>query len=342
MVVLPEDFVVSKFYQYVGSPKYSRSSNLYQGSCPICREGTSWLKKQRCYYVVKKNIIHCHNCGWHGNPVNWIMELSGDSFPQVLEQSKDYDTVDIEQFSSNKKAFKVTNYDLPCDCIDLEDDKQLQYFDNNPVVQKALHILNDRYLLIAANRPKKYYVTLNDFVHQNRLIIPFYDENSKIVFYQSRKLLESDQRAKYLSKKNAERSVFNIDNVQDKIPYIFITEGPLDSTFIRNGVALAGISESGSETFTEKQRVQMQLFPLHEHIFVLDNQWNDATSKKKTKCLLDAGKKVFIWPKEYSKYKDLNEVCVKYKLEEFPYKFILKNSYHGMTGKMKLSEIKMN
>jgi hypothetical protein len=336
MVVLPEEFVVSKFYQYTGSPKYSRSSNLYQGSCPICREGKSWLKKQRCYYVVKKNIIHCHNCGWHGNPINWIMELSGDSFSEVLNESKNYDTINIEEFNSSRNDKKPLNYELPCDCIDLEDQEQLEFFHYEPAVKKALEILNERRLLSAINRPKKYYVTLNDFVHENRLIVPFYDENNKIVFYQSRKLLDYDQKAKYLSKKNAERSIFNVDKIDENIPYIFVTEGPLDSTFIRNGIALAGISDSGSETFTEKQKNQLKLFPLHEIIFVLDNQWNDSTSKKKSRALLDFGKKVFIWPKEYIKYKDINEVCMAYELDEFPYKFIYKHSFSGMTGKLTL------
>ena len=81
------------------------------------------------------------------------------------------------------------------------------------------------------------------------------------------------------------------------------------------------------------------MFPFHELIFVLDNQWVDNTSKKKTKCLLNAGKKVFIWPSEYKKFKDLNDICIQYKLDEFPYKFILKNTYSGMTGIVKLGEI---
>jgi hypothetical protein len=338
MVVLPEEYIVSKFYQYAGSPKYNRGSNSYQASCPICREGSSWLRKQRCYYIVKKNIIHCHNCGWHGNPVNWIMELSGDLFIDVINESKNYDTINVNDIPKPKK--KVIDYDLPCDCIDLTDQEQVRFFNNEPVVKKALEVLRERKMMTAINHPKKYYVTLNDFVHSNRLIIPFYDETNKIIFYQSRKLLLDDSKPKYLSKKNSERSVFNINNVDQNIPYIFVTEGPIDSTFIKNGVALAGISESGSDTFTERQKYQIQLFPLHELIFVLDNQWNDATSKKKSKALLDAGKKVFIWPREYSKYKDLNDVCVAYDIDEFPYKFICKHSYTGMTGKLKLSEVK--
>lgn len=337
MVVLPEDFIISKFYQFAGSPKHNKFSNFYQGSCPICREGTSWLKKQRCYYIVNKNIIHCHNCGWHGNPVNWIMELSGDSFSDVMRQSKNYDTINIDDFS--KPKFKKVTYDLPCDSIDLEDQEQVNFFKNEFAVKKAIEVLDKRKLLSAVNRPKKYYLSLNDFVHQNRLIIPFYDENDKIIFYQSRKILDDDHKPKYLSKKDSDRSIFNINRVDENIPYIFVTEGPIDSTFIKNGVALAGISESGSETFTERQKKQIKLFPLHEIVFVLDNQWNDSTSKNKSKALLDSGNKVFIWPKEYSQFKDINDICVAYNLNEIPYKFIYKHSYKGLTGKLKISEI---
>jgi hypothetical protein len=335
VILLPEDYVVSKFYQYAGSPKYNRGTNVYQGSCPICREGKSWLKKQRCYYIVSKNTVHCHNCGWHGNPVNWIMENSGQTFSDVLKESQDYDTIQIE----DKKIIKKTDYELPCDCIDLEDDEQLDFFRNEFPVKRALQVLSERRLLSAINRPKKYYFTLNDFTHQNRIIIPFYDENNKIIYYQSRKVIENDQKPKYLSKKNAERSIFNIDKVTEDIPYIFVAEGPLDATFVKNGVAVAGISESGSEVFTPKQKDQLKLFPLHEIVYVLDNQWRDDASKSKSKALLEHGYKVFIWPQSYYKFKDLNEVCMHYKLNEFPYKFIESNSYSGMTGKIKLSQV---
>jgi DNA primase len=336
VILLPEEYVVSKFYQYAGSPKYNRGTNVYQGSCPICREGTSWLKKQRCYYIVKKNTVHCHNCGWHGNPINWIMENGGQTFSEVLKESQEYDTVNIEDSGPVRKK---TDYELPCDCIDLGDEEQLDFFRNEFPVKKALEVLETRRLLHAVNKPQKYYFTLNDFTHQNRIIIPFYDENNKIIYYQSRKVIEGDQKPKYLSKKNAERSVFNIDKVVEDIPFLFVTEGPLDATFIKNGVAVAGISESGSEVFTPKQKEQMKLFPFHEIIYVLDNQWRDAASKSKSKALLESGKRVFIWPKGYFKFKDLNDVCVHYKLNEFPYKFIESNSYSEMTGKVRLSQI---
>ena len=47
---LPEDYIVEKFYQFVGKPSKNRYNNTYQGSCPMCREGNSWLKKKRFYF----------------------------------------------------------------------------------------------------------------------------------------------------------------------------------------------------------------------------------------------------------------------------------------------------
>ncbi len=90
-MVLPEAYIVQKFYQYAGKPKYNRLTKTYQGGCPICREGKSWGKKRRLFYVIKDNFFHCHNCGWHSNPTNWIIEVSSLTFEEVLEESKDYD-----------------------------------------------------------------------------------------------------------------------------------------------------------------------------------------------------------------------------------------------------------
>jgi len=64
-MILPEAYIVQKFYQYAGRPKYNRLAKTYQGGCPICREGKSWGKKRRLFYVTTDNFLHCHNCGWH-------------------------------------------------------------------------------------------------------------------------------------------------------------------------------------------------------------------------------------------------------------------------------------
>ena len=59
-MILPEDYVSQKFYQLAGYVKHKRYNNVYEGGCPICREGKSWGRKRRLYYVAKQNYIYCH------------------------------------------------------------------------------------------------------------------------------------------------------------------------------------------------------------------------------------------------------------------------------------------
>ena len=55
-MILPQEYVVQKFCQYAGYPRYSKRTNVWAAGCPICREGTSWGKKRRLNYRVKKKF----------------------------------------------------------------------------------------------------------------------------------------------------------------------------------------------------------------------------------------------------------------------------------------------
>ncbi len=61
-----------------------------------------------------------------------------------------------------------------------------------------------------------------------------------------------------------------------------------------------------------------------KRVWVLDSQWLDNASRKKSKILLDQGETVFIWPKEYGTvFKDFNDIAKKLNLSEIPERFIL-------------------
>jgi|TARA_R100000084_G_scaffold97943_1_gene52010 hypothetical protein len=343
-MVLPEAYIVQKFYQYAGKPKYNRLTKTYQGGCPICREGKSWGKKRRLFYVIKDNFFHCHNCGWHSNPTNWIIEVSSLTFEEVLEESKDYDILpkDVNEKEINEYVKRIFSQKLPDDSINLFDDTQLKFYNSNPIVQTAVKYIKDRMLDTACNKPKSLYVSLKDKTHKNRLVIPFWNLNNKIIHYQTRTLLKNDEKfkPKYLSKINSDKSVFNIDKVTEELDKIYIFEGPIDACFAVNGVAVAGITENSSSLYTKLQYDQLNKFPFHERVIVLDSQWQDQASKNKTKILLDAGVKVFIWPKKLGKrYKDFNELVIDNKINKVPSKIIDENTYTGLMGRVVLSRI---
>lgn len=338
-MVLPETYIVSKFYQYAGYPKYNRISKVYYGCCPSCREGNSWGKKRRLYFVPKDNIIYCHNCGISLRPIKWIQQVSNLSYGEIMTEIKDYSEQDTQIKDTNLKKKDIEIPPLPRDSINLSDQQQLEYHRDNFVVQGALKLLNDRRLLASINKPKAFWLSLTDPVHKNRLIIPFEDLNGKIVHYQSRTIIEDKKKKlpKYLSKQNSDKTLFGIERVDSNNNYIFITEGPLDACFIKNGVAVAGITEGKGEIFTDKQKVQLQQYPLHKLIYVLDNQRVDAASKKKSNYLIKQGCSVFVWPEKLKKFKDINELCSYFMINEISNKFIIDNTHSGVKARVLLT-----
>ena len=72
---------------------------------------------------------------------------------------------------------------------------------------------------------------------------------------------------------------------------------------------------------------------------MLDNQWCDETAKEKTKSLLSQGEECFIWPSEFKQYKDFNDICIKINRDKISSRFIIKNSYNELKGKLLLSRI---
>jgi len=222
--------------------------------------------------------------------------------------------------------------------INLFDEQQLSFYSENTVVKDALVFIKKRKLDTAINKPKSLWLSLTDKIHKNRVVFPFYntEKNAKIMFYQSRALYKQDEEtAKYLSKINSDKYIFNLDRVSSDIEYIFLQEGPIDAMFLRNSVALAGIHPTEEQIDIIKTH-----YPLHKLIYVMDNQWIDKASYDTTKKLLDKGETVFLWPAGLLDFKDLNEICIKKNLNEIPYNFIIKNSFKEMKGKLQYIQIK--
>ena len=41
MSILPENYIIQKFYEYAGYVQYFNHNNTYNACCPICHEGKS-------------------------------------------------------------------------------------------------------------------------------------------------------------------------------------------------------------------------------------------------------------------------------------------------------------
>lgn len=322
---LPTDYSIAKFYELGYKVSYNNYNNTYNSCCPICKEGKSWGRKKRCFYIPENDNIFCHNCGSSLKPYNWIRQVSGMS------------DLDIRNDIGNNQVSVELNFDvfnipkklpsLPDDSINLSDSTQLSYYKDNHIVQTALAYLKGRRLNTAINKCN-FYISLKDYTHKNRLVIPFLDTSGNFIHYQTRRLFEWDEKPNYLTKFNSDKSIFGIDRVDPTLDDVFIFEGPLDACFMRNGVAVAGINE-GHHKFTPIQLEQLEELKLYTKVWVLDNQWVDKAARLKTKVLLEMGECVFIWPEKFKKFKDFNELCVHCGLDEIKHSFIKKNSTCG-------------
>lgn len=340
---LPEDYVILKFYEHGYRPIYNKFNNVYQCGCPICREGKSLNKKRRCYYVPKNDNIFCHNCGWSGKPMRWIKEVANVTDVDIVKELKDY-TPDVDDVLKQDDEVKLVNSEtLPKDSINLSDSSQVNFYKNNDNVRSAQGLVRHRRLDTAVNRPDNLYISLTDHVHKNRLVIPFVNENKQIEFYQTRTVLSRDNKTKpkYLGKVNSEKTLFNIDKVTGDYDTVYIFEGPINAFFTKNSVAVAGITENG-RSFTARQQQQLDTtLRFYDTVWILDSQWIDRASLIKSEALLKQGEKVFIWPEKFGKkFKDFNDIAMACNIDEIKHEFIQKNTCEGLTGVIKLSEIK--
>lgn len=317
---IDKSYIIQKFYQLAGGVKANSSQGTYYGSCPVCREGKSWLKKKRLF-LLDCSRVFCHNCGYSNSAINFIQDYGCISMDEIREESSGY-------ISLNETSVQVKNtQSLPYDSFNLFSKYHIDYYKNNKEVKRALKYIKSRRLDTAINSPKALYFSLKDNIHKNRLILPYYDEDNNIIHYQSR-LLDGDEGIRYISKVNSKKSVFGINNISDKIEHIFIFEGPIDSFFIENGVALGGITPKN--LFSELQQQQINSLKhrgFDSFIFVLDNQFIDETSMKLSKYIaLNTDFKVFVWP-YYSQYKDFNKCATVFNLDKFNSQMVASRSY---------------
>lgn len=342
---IPEDYLVSKLYEYGRDTEYVSTNKAYNCGCPICREGNSWGQKKRCFFIPDKDLVYCHNCGWSSKPYYFIREITGFDHEEVLKDLKDEGS--IPSFDANAKILRLEEDtkpvedipELPEKCINLSDQTQIEYYKDDYHLKMALEYIQSRKLLDLVNSPRKLYYCMKG-THRHRIIIPFYDvRGEKILHYQSRSIKQYD-KIRYLSKKNSNKTLFNIDKVDLSGDRYYLTEGPIDAFCVRNCMAVAGISESKTILFSPEQKAQLKEFIGMDRVWILDNQYLDNASLTKSKILVELGETIFIYPKS-CKYKDLNELCIAKSLNEVPTGFIDKYSYEGTEASILLNQIKI-
>ena len=158
---------------------------------------------------------------------------------------------------------------------------------------------------------------------ESRVIIPLHDTDKNLIGFQGRSL--GPNSVKYITVMLNEDApkIYGLDKIDETKP-IYITEGPFDSTFVENSVAMCGSD------------LDTRSFGWSNYIWVFDNEPRNREIVKRISNTINKGDQVVIWPTQVNE-KDINDMA----LAGHDIMSILKsNTYSGLEAKVKFNNWK--
>lgn len=336
-------------HKYVGllSPsldKFARKSDkLYNCRCPICGDSKSNRSKARGYIYDRKNALYyrCHNCGASLSLGNFIKQVQPSLYSQyTLEKYKDGATghgrvsskapEDMFDFSAPKFSKKISDtaaLEGLCRIDTLPAEHQaVAYLTKRKIPQSKLKRLfyTEDFQKWSASLSEKYF-TLPE--NEARIVIPYWDEEGRLFAAQGRSL-DNKNSLRYITVRFDEETpkVYGLDT-WDKTKHTIVVEGPIDSLFLENSVAMGGAD------------IPFELFDKSNTVFVFDNERRNKEIVDRLEKTIDRGFKVCIFP-EVIAQKDINDMILAGATSAQLMKIIEKNTYEGLSAKVTLSNWK--
>jgi predicted RNA-binding Zn-ribbon protein involved in translation (DUF1610 family) len=320
------DLIDSKYIGLVSSrfQKFKRvKADLYNFRCPLCGDSQKNKSKTRGYlYAVKTNTnFKCHNCGASMSFNNFLKKIDPTLHRQyTLEKFKEGYTgknfvVEEPKFEFSKPTFSK-KLDLP-----KASSNQLarEYLEKRKLNPEKFYFADKFQEWVNTQKP-----TFNKIVRdESRIIIPMYDTQNNLIGFQGRALGSSPNKYITVMLSDESPKLYGLDQIDFTKP-IYIVEGPFDSTFIQNSVAMCGSD------------VDIRSFSWSDYIWVFDNEPRNREIVNRISKTIDRGDKVVIWPTNIFQ-KDINDMV----LAGLNVMDVLKSNTHsGLEAKVKFNEWK--
>ncbi len=158
---------------------------------------------------------------------------------------------------------------------------------------------------------------------QPKIIIPFYDEDNKLFAMQARALDNTEPKYITLLLDKNKTKIFGLER-WDRDKETIVVEGPIDSLFLPNCLAMAG------SDIAENKYLNTDM------IICLDNEPRNAEVISKYSKFIDRGFKIVIWP-DNVRSKDINDMILD---KHNPHQIIKENIFQGLQAKIKLDSWK--
>ena len=317
------DLIDSKYVGLISSrlQKFKKvKPDLYNFRCPIC--GDSQKNKNKCrgyMYVVKNNTnFKCHNCGASLSLNNFIKKLDTTLHRQyTLEKFKEGHTgrnfvVDEPEFIFKKPVFRK-KLDLPKATENFYAKEYLEERKLNP----EKFYFTDKFKEWTNTKKQTFDSTYRD---EPRIIIPMYDRDKNLIGFQGRSLTHNSVKYITVMLEDSAPKIYGLDTIDEKLP-VYVVEGPFDSTFINNSVALCG--SDGDLGYLEGS----------DTILVYDNEPRNREIVGRIERCIDRNQKVVIWPSNIVE-KDINDMVL---AGHDVMSMIKLNTYSGLEAKLKFN-----
>jgi len=300
-----------------------KKDNLYNFRCPYCGDSARNRNRARGFFYRKNaNMVYkCHNCGVGRTLANFLKDLDiaiHDEY--VMERFKSGLTgagmnVAEPKFEFQKPVFKKTPLSELTKVSELNNSHPAkEYLSKRQIPEKYF---------------SKFYYT-EDFhawaktetkIKESRIVIPLISKSGNFFGFQGR-ALDKTAKLRYITTILDDKYVklFGLDSV-DFNKTIYVTEGPFDSLFLSNAIAMCG-----SDVHLDKSIYK-------DRVFILDNEPRNLQIVKRYEKLIDAGEKIVIWPSTI-KEKDINDMVI---AGLNPQQIIKRNTYQGLEAKVQFT-----
>ena len=324
------DFIDVKYINLISSrlQKFKRvKPKLYNFRCPICGDSQKNKNKARGFlYQVKNNTNYkCHNCGISISFANLLKDLDPQTYKQyTFEKFKEGNTGKnfvtetpedmFGKIRNTKPTFeKKIDIDLPS-AFDVDVSKH--YLESRAILSGKFYYAENFQEFVNTLKPGSFQ---NTKYGEQRIVIPLV-RNEKLIGLQGRAL--STNPVKYLTimLDEDEPKIYGLDTIDKSLP-VYVTEGPFDSTFIRNSIAMCGAD------------ADVINWGIRNPVWIYDNEPRNEHIIRRIGQTIDQGGTVVIWPSGVRE-KDINDMVLNgHRVQEI----VDKNTYKGLEAKLKFT-----
>ena len=319
------DHIDSKFIGLISTrlEKFKRvKAGLYTFRCPICGDSKKNKNKTRGYiYQVKTNTnFKCHNCGASMSFNKLLKTMDPVMHKQyTLEKFKDGHTGKGFTVEEPKFVFEAPKFNQKVDLPKASEYPEASGYLTARKLDPAKFYWTPNFKKYINSKKQTFESTKHD---EPRIIIPlFYNQN--LVGVQGRSMdFGNPKSVKYITVmfNDDAPKIYGLDNIRTDVP-VYVTEGPFDSTFIPNAIAMCGADADVSR------------WGISNPVWIYDNEPRNREIVNRISKTIDSGQSVVIWPSSIDD-KDINDMVVSGLDVE---SVIKSNTYSGLEAKLKFT-----